>query len=58
MANMPKKLISHSINTTRVQGLRDYGAPGTVSSFEAVKDAQGNIVRDKAGNPVLGKRIQ
>ena len=57
MANTPRKLISHTRNTARVSVLRDYSTPGPVKSFSALKDDKGNIVRDKAGNPVLGKRI-
>ena len=58
MANGPRGLLTRDVMSKRVAGLRESLLPGHVKSFKAVKDAQGNIVRDKAGNPVLGKRIK
>ena len=42
----------------KVEGLRDHATPGPVKVYRALKDSKGNIIRDKAGNPVLGKPIK
>ncbi|KKN46277.1 hypothetical protein LCGC14_0674840 [marine sediment metagenome] len=47
-----------NVNATRVRGLREaaiYHSP--VKVYKALTDSKGKVVRDKAGNPVLGKRI-
>ncbi len=41
---------------SKLKGLDSEGLPVPVKSYMALKDKDGNIIRDKAGNPVLGKR--
>ena len=45
-------------NATRLRGLREAGSVHSqVKVYKVVKNDKGKIVRDKAGNPVLGKAI-
>jgi len=54
MANVPNGVFNHQ---DRVVGLRSSGPPGPVRTYRIMKDKEGIILRDKAGNPILGKRI-
>ena len=45
-------------NATRVRGLRESeSAHNQVKIYRVVKDTRGKVIRDKAGNPVLGRRL-
>ena len=42
----------------KVNDLRAVGPNGAVKTFKVRLDKDGNILRDKAGNPVLGKKVK
>ena len=55
MPNKPKDFITHGFMASRVKGIREYAPPGALKTYKVVLDERGNIKRDQAGNPVLGK---
>lgn len=41
-----------------VLGLRSVGKNSNIRRFQAIPDGSGGYLRDKAGNPVLGKKLK
>lgn len=41
-----------------VIGLRSVGMNSDIRCFQAIPDGNGGFLRDKAGNPVLGKKLK
>jgi len=57
MANTPQGLLNKGRCARLVNELREYVPPEPARCYQALRDKNGDILRDKAGNPIIEKRL-